>query len=838
MRLNRIHTFILAITALFATSCLEHEELAVRDSSAISFIAQLEGRDTPHTKAVTSELTAETQLWGMGEETKATVTTTLNEQDAKVIAFHYPDSFSESSQPWNILSGAIFTFTGDELTSESPIRWGQVPSSSNWLRLFVFTPIANIEGAQLPDVQASGTPVISYTLPTDVSKQKDIITGVKEVNSKLKQTIPITFTHALTALRFKMGFECTVKSITIKGVKDKGIYKIGSGWSSQSYSVDDPSTLEFTLTFNSGAGKHVDAEEDILGTNEVMMMIPQNVASYGDNKDPMITVVYSEPDNSENKTMTASLKGQKWEEGRLITYTIHKKQSNLGYIYFDLAADHVVINNNTYTGAVYVGGEKVTVSGQHKDNNKYYVYQSTTSTNTAHAAYNRLNTGYATQADFQTKTGCRVPAYPLVTYNNILWSDFITNNTSVEDVIEIWDDGAYIRGGNAPDENHIGTAVVRDAGRTHTLNYIKIQGSSAKYDLTIDNIYSVIQERVNSTQNFRRRAVGGIAYMPDGGTELTVNFVGDNRMGCLHIDNTSSDKIILQGTGTLTVADADFQTVKDVTDWSSDFGDTKGYISNFWNSAIGNNTDDNYGEEVYNLYINGGTIFAGATKTEDCTAIGGGGNGEGYVHITGGIVTAVATSAGTAIGGGMGHTANGGPGYVYISGGNVYAYNFANRWNIPSSAIGGGGSDGSIGSNGTVEITGGNVYAYSDLGTGIGAGSSNKLRGGDASITITGGYIVARSGKSNGIGGGNGGSNSNTDGGKATIRISGNPIIRTGSVGGGKTLSATGKIGSADIEISGGDIQAQFVMAAGAAIQPKFTMTGGVIRNSYTNDTE
>ena len=105
---------------------------------------------------------------------------------------------------------------------------------------------------------------------------------------------------------------------------------------------------------------------------------------------------------------------------------------------------------------------------------------------------------------------------------------------------------------DAPDEKRINTAVVRDVGRTHTRNYIKVEGHNTRYNLTIDNIYSVIQEPVNRGQQFRNRTKGGIAYMPyrdRGKTNLTVNFVGDNRMGCLRIATTPTDTINLQGTG-------------------------------------------------------------------------------------------------------------------------------------------------------------------------------------------------------------------------------------------------------------------------------------------------
>ena len=566
-------------------------------------------------------------------------------------------------------------------------------------------------------------------------------------------------------------------------------------------------------------------------------------------------MVLTYKDATETKDITLSLDGQIWEPGRLITYTIHKQapsgQSD-SYIYFDLAAGNVTITATTATGFVYVNGKTGTdgklapqaVTVNHAEANKYYVYQS----NPDNAKYFG---GYLSEADFNNKTNCQIPNYPGVTYKGQPWADFITNNSNVEQVIEVWDNGKNVRGEsfNYVHEGYKDVAVVRDAGRTHTRNYILVQGQGTegkvvKYDVTIDDIYSVLQVPVKNGGEFRARDKGGISYIPSGHTELKVNFVGDNRMGCLHINNRPTDKIILEGTGSLTVADADFMTREEATYGTSDYGDDTGYVSNFWNSAIGNNTNESdpnpYNENVHNLYINSGVIFAGTTKAEDASAIGGGGNGDGQVFITGGKVTAVATSAGTAIGGGMGHTSQGGKGNVHISGGNVYAYNHANRWGIASAAIGGGGSDGNIGSDGNVTISGGSIYAYSELGTAIGGGSSSTRVGGNANVTITGGYIVAKTGNpiSNGIGGGTGGTYSGSNGGSARITISGNPIIRTGSVGGGMKKNTSGTIGSANIDIKGGDIQAQFVMAKGAGVAPVFTMSYGRIRNSATDDGE
>ena len=818
-----------------------------RPSDVICFTASLsDSRARSVSRGSSGHLAIEQEEWLVGVEEKQGASrgtpVTLLSGSAGVIGYVY-DNWSDTTQPWPALYNKQFDFEGDELTAASnDVRWStiaQATENTN-VKFYLYAPFG-MSGATLSGETTGGVPTMTCRVNDDVTNQHDFIVaswqGSKGTNygeNIEPQTIPLVFEHALTAVKFKVGFACTVKELRIEGIYNSGTYTFGKGWVVTSSGDNVKSNYSFTFGTD-GAGTSLSANEALTDGDKTLMMIPQTLPTGA-----KVTLTYINKDRVE-KTITSSLEGKEWEEGKMITYTIHESNAPTT-VYFDLAAGDVTIGS-TYSGKVYVDGEAMEVTGTHESRNQYYVYQS--STNELFPMFGPVHTGYANETDFSNKANCRIPDYNPVKYQNQLWRDYITNNTVVEDVIEVWDDGSFIRedGSSAPDEEHVGVAVVREAGRTHTRNYIKVLGGNTKYNLTIDDIYSVIQEPVNSDQQFRKRSKGGIAYIPSGKTHLKVNFVGDNRMGCLHINNTLSDTITLQGTGTLTVADADFLTVKEVGDYNTDFGDTKGYISNFWNSAIGNNTDDSAGEKVYNLYISSGTIFAGVTKTEDCTAIGGGGNGFGQVYITGGTVTAVATTAGTAIGGGMGHSGAGGSGEVHISGGNIYAYNFENRWHIPSSAIGGGSSYSSYGQGGTVNIHGGYVYAYSALGTAIGGGSSSTLGGGNANVSISGGQVIAKSGSGAGIGGGssrtNGGETESIyNGGTATINISGDPIIRTGSIGGGITKDPRGKIGSAIINISGGDIQAQFVMAAGAVTMPAFTMSDGTIRNSYADDKE
>ena len=832
---KHIFGIILAfVISLGLSSCVEEivSVVEVYPTEYVSFSPYM----LPHTKSddaysyTRDNLGIEIQDWVSEEaasQTKASPVNTLKGQ-AGVTAFLYSGTWDETE----FINNSAFTFDGNTLSGAN-IKWADVDEDMVKMRVFAYAPY-------MKDLTfGSGVPSFTYTVPSDVKQQQDIISACKEVNvsdSKGK-SIALGFGHIMTGIQLKSAFACDVKSVSISGVYRSGTYSLDGTWNLATGGnlSDKPFIIEFD------EAKSVKAGGTIIDGEQTWMMLPQDLPDGA-----KLTLSCSD-----NQSYEYRLSGLKWQQGKMVTYTLYEKTAESSYIYFDLAAGNVSIATGTdkVTGYVYEKGnpEPVLKTYTHSDDKTYYVYQSTKAKRDAGRG---------------VVDGGKVilPKYPaIVTPSGQSWADFITNNDSVEDVIETWDDGKYVRkdGSSAKNEKLVGTAVVRDAGRTHTKNYIIVTGKSASFNLVIDNIYSI--NHYYDQNYLRGRHTGGICYQVSGGTKLTINLVGDNRVSCVDIKNKNTDFIYFEGSGSLTAADADFLTPEDVlkikgmiydgnkqssknvalqADYYGAETDDLGYISNHRKSAIGNDTASN--GHIYNLNFNSGTIFAGTTKTENCSAIGGGGNGYGQVTISGGRVTAVATTTGSAIGGGIGFKDVGGEGNVSITGGSVYAYNNATIWEIPSSAIGGGGSKLKDGKKGTVKITNGYVYAFSGIGTAIGGGSSQATYGGDAVIEISGGHIIAISNGGSGIGGGSactaGSTTATYSGGNADITISGNPVIRTGSIGGGITNAKKGKIGSAKINISGGDIQAQFVMAAGAKEVPSFTMSGGVIRDSDVED--
>lgn len=475
------------------------------------------------------------------------------------------------------------------------------------------------------------------------------------------------------------------------------------------------------------------------------------------------------------------------------------------YIYFDLALGDVTITGNTYTGYVYKKisedkFEKVTINGTIDENQAYYVYQSLLNEK-------EIPDGYF-EEDANGIKSFTIPKREQVTYEGQSWADYVTNKSDTEAVIAAWKNA-------------------KNPSREATPYRIILTGQvNAK--LVIDNLWSSYHVRSAS------KTTGGISFIPGtGGANLTILAKGDNRFGNIFYCNTKTTSFLRfdeqEKGSSITVANLE-----------------NNHNENYWCAAIGGN-DGSYGE-ARGLVFNGGTIFAGTNAADDCTAIGGGGNEYGGITINGGRVTATVVSSGAAIGGGIGKTSNGGKADILITGGEVYAYNascssgtYSNYGvkYIPAAAIGGGSSARAICNKCTVTITGGKVYAQSVGGTAIGGGSSADNHGGEAEVSISGNaYVEAKSisGHINGedvpagvaIGGGTGGKAPGMNGGNVTLTIEGNPTVKVGSIGGGKTNSATGKIGSANVTISGGTIQGQVVMEGEGST---FEMTGGTIDN-------
>lgn len=260
-----------------------------------------------------------------------------------------------------------------------------------------------------------------------------------------------------------------------------------------------------------------------------------------------------------------------------------------------------------------------------------------------------------------------------------------------------------------------------------------------------------------------------------------------------------------------------------------------------WGAGIGGN--DSY-DAVTGLTIAGGTFNVITDRTDDCTAIGAGGNGYVTMKITGGKIYAENASTGATIGGGLGYDSIGGGGIVEITGGEIEAINHGNNYystDVYGVAIGGGGSRGGYASDVKVIISGGKIKATVPAGaTAIGAGNSTLSYGGKATIDISGGEIIAKGN----IGGGSVMGNNSYNGGSSTVSVSGGFINVDGNIGGGSATQGNG--GYSEVSITGGTIASDSIGGGYSVLKgynsSKVTITGGSLNSKMsttpTNGTE
>lgn len=895
-------------------SCTDEWDNAYYLKSNASEYITFAADDSPISASVTTRsssghLETVAEEWSLVAQEKATTrvapTSSLNGMTAGLIGYTYAASLTDLSNlttPWASMDNAEYSFITQKyaLTSATPVMWNTIPVGSDSLRVYAYTPKSFV-GSNATLQKESGIPTITYTIPNDggtpdYTEQLDLLSAVNSVHKNYKDSIPLTFKHALTGIQFKIGFAATVKSISISGVYKKGTYKLGdfsnSAWTPEISGTPASDVDTYTISFNNGEGSAFAANDMItgegstLGAASTLMLIPQTLPDGA-----TVSLVYN--DGSDH-TISASIMGNTWQPNKLITYTIYKEEAP-SYIYFDLAAGNISISSSSYSGYVYINGTTTTqiVSGTHNSSNKYYVYQSSTDPSSAgyygitgfRNGVNLVNSKFdgipidgkdVTLPNYQElRTSDNGTTWALGGSSGITWREYITDHHQSEDIIDLWNDSGT---------NHPFMNVQK---RSASTNRITVSGGTV--DITIDNLLCS-NNSINGTAPFIFSGSTTLRLKGDSFVTKMIASCG----GYFHLTSYKGDG---SEEGSITI-----------TPFSRTFANS---VVNPQSAIMFTNTTG----VNDNMDFRGGTVYAATTLSTKDRAyrwVNGGitasSNSIGRLKISGGAVTVVAHSIAAAIGGGGGMIGQAGSGYVKITGGRTFAYQKGVTTNtlktdtdpsdrgitgvyqdytypLSSTAIGGGSTfagnpttttpaDYGLENGSLIEIEGdAYVYAESVGGVAIGGGSSGGLRGGIAEIKIgeTGNpTVIAKSVEGDivdpfpgglthhvypgtAIGGGNGGNEDHkvinsswnsyetdhADGGLAKVTIYGGRVY-TGSIGGGNAGTASGgtiqrKLGSADITVSGGTIQGQFVMQAQSSatdLSPVFNMTGGTIDNS------
>lgn len=201
--------------------------------------------------------------------------------------------------------------------STSQVRYW--PGENRTLQFFAWAP-ANAAFTATPGSPESTT--FEYEVPAFAADQKDIVVATTDPYvGNYEQQVPLTFKHILTAVKFETGSQMqpgTIKSVALKGVKKSGTYKAfptgntGEGtWTLNDATADYTQELNKTTTGTETNGTPVTAKE---GT---FMMLPQTLPDGAE-----VEVVFQDGTSGQERTMSASIAGTQWPQGKTVTYKL------------------------------------------------------------------------------------------------------------------------------------------------------------------------------------------------------------------------------------------------------------------------------------------------------------------------------------------------------------------------------------------------------------------------------------------------------------------------------------------------------------------------------------
>lgn len=206
-------------------------------------------------------------------------------------------------------------------TMVNPVKWKK--SESSKLKFFAVHPAEDNSNSMV--TTTSGTnPVVNYSPETDAKKHIDVLVANTEAfnyDDYVSQKIPIRFSHATTAVYFKVGSDLSynqkVKKIEIRNVLGSGTYDIATKtWT--------PSTTKknFALEFDPGDEFPTNISNKVMNDGDgVFFMVPQDIPADADVKITFLS----------GKSVVAKIggNGKKWVAGTTRTYSISNSKDEL-----------------------------------------------------------------------------------------------------------------------------------------------------------------------------------------------------------------------------------------------------------------------------------------------------------------------------------------------------------------------------------------------------------------------------------------------------------------------------------------------------------------------------
>ena len=261
--------------------------------------------------------------WEDGAPTRADITTMTTMQNFSTTAFY--GSSDTSLEPWFYDKD-----TKKDGNLVAPIYWDWIKNHACFYAVYP-KPYSKL---QLSPSTYTGTPYVNFEVEPNVTNQKDLMTACSgNVHLDAMGTAPrtdLTFRHALTAVRFKVGqnlsYSKHITKVEIVGAKSKGKYvlptdkTVTGSWDASSLSTPTTFILSGVNVSTSEAVNNI-----IMGHNQdnyVFYMIPQPLTG-------VQVKIYFDGNNT-TPAITVPLTGQ-WKPGTTKTYALSQNTSTWQY---------------------------------------------------------------------------------------------------------------------------------------------------------------------------------------------------------------------------------------------------------------------------------------------------------------------------------------------------------------------------------------------------------------------------------------------------------------------------------------------------------------------------
>ena len=208
----------------------------------------------------------------------------------------------------------VATKTGTNWVPAHTYYW---PGSNRQLRFLAWAPTDATFDA-VPNTPNATT--LKYTTPAEAKNQRDLVAAATDfidspANNGTCTPVSLNFKHLCTAVIIKTGETMTagtIKSVSLKGVKNSGTYDmVNSAWT-----LTD-SKADFTISPNQATTSTTPNGTDLNAGESTFMLLPQTLGA-----DSKLEVEFHDNISGKDRILTASLNGAEWPMGKTVTYRL------------------------------------------------------------------------------------------------------------------------------------------------------------------------------------------------------------------------------------------------------------------------------------------------------------------------------------------------------------------------------------------------------------------------------------------------------------------------------------------------------------------------------------